>query len=522
LIDDTMKKTTGIYLPDGTVHRFAEAPSQGLDQHIATRDRSPDFTALGLYLPNPDPILKKLGKDVSTYRDLRSLAPVGGAIRRRKAAVRAMEWRVVDEPTAGGASLGGRQKASARAMQLAQAALGGLDIDALLGDLLDAPLFGWVPVEVMWASQKGALLPVQLSAKPPEWFVFDSDGGMRFRSREQPLYGEALQPRKFLVPRQDASYANPYGFADLSMCFWPATFMRGGLRFWVTFAEKYGSPWIVGKQPRSAGAKQTNDLLDQLEAMVQDAVAVVPDDSSVEIKESGGKSDAAGAYKELLMYCRSEVSIALLGSNQSTEASSTLASATVGLEVAKDLRDGDARLVEAAINQLLRWVTDLNLGESAPSPRFEIFEQKEVSEQQAKRDESMSRSGVKFSSEYWQRAYNLRPGDIADVVQPGAVAPASPVAGGLSYAEGTPGDAMDALVDAELTDSWQQAMAPLVDPAQALIDEAKRNGWTAQQLIDRLPDVLAQMDPGKLADSLTRATTTARLAGAAGIPPAQE
>jgi hypothetical protein len=55
-----------------------------------------------------------------------------------------------------------------------------------------------------------------------------------------------------------------------------------------------------------------------------------------------------------------------------------------------------------------------------------------------------------------------------------------------------------------------------------VLDEAKRNGWTAQQLIDRLPDVLAQMDPGKLADSLTRATTTARLAGAAGIPPAQE
>ena len=519
-----MKKTTGIYLPDGTVHRFAEAPSQGLDQHIATRDRSPDFTALGLYLPNPDPILKKLGKDVSTYRDLRSLAPVGGAIRRRKAAVRAMEWRVVDEPTAGGASLGGRQKASARAMQLAQAALGGLDVDALLGDLLDAPLFGWVPVEVMWASQKGALLPVQLSAKPPEWFVFDSDGGMRFRSREQPLYGEALQPRKFLVPRQDASYANPYGFADLSMCFWPATFMRGGLRFWVTFAEKYGSPWIVGKQPRSAGAKQTNDLLDQLEAMVQDAVAVVPDDSSVEIKESGGKSDAAGAYKELLMYCRSEVSIALLGSNQATEASSTLASATAGLEVAQDLRDGDARLVEAAVNQLLRWVTDLNENEAAPSPRFELFEQAEVSEQQAKRDESMSRSGVVFSQSYWERAYNLRQGDIAATgpgqVSANAAASTTPAIPNFAEATDAP-DAIDQLADAEL-DGWQRIMDPLLDPIQALMDRAKREGWTAQRLIDALPDALANMDTNPLADSLTRAAITARLAGAAGVPPSDK
>jgi phage gp29-like protein len=519
-------KPTGLYLPDGTIHSFADRKTtKGLSEHISTRDRSPDFTALGLYLPNPDPILKKLGKDAATYRDLRSLAAVGGAIRRRKAAVKAMEWRIVAEPTANGASLGGRQKASTRAMQLAQDTLAGLGMDALLGDLLDAPLYGWVPVEAMWRSVGGALLPVELSAKPHEWFHFDPDGLLRFRSRQHPVYGEALQPRKFLVPRQDATYANPYGFADLSMCFWPATFMRGGLKFWVTFSEKYGSPWVVGKQPRSAGKTETDALLDQLEAMVQDAVAVVPDDSSIDIKESGGKSDAAGAYKELLMYCRSEVSIALLGSNQATEASSTLASATAGLEVAQDLCDGDARLVESAINQLLRWVTDLNESEQAPAPRFELFEQAEISEQQAKRDEAMSRSGVVFSQSYWERAYNLRPGDV-QAAGPGQVAartaPTPAQTPAVNFAEGGSADAIDQLVDDELADSWQQAMAPLVDPAQALIDQATREGWTAQQLIDRLPDLLAQMDPNELANSLTRASTTARLAGAAGIPPVLE
>lgn len=518
-------KPTGLYLPDGTIHSFAERKTtKGLSDHIATRDRSPDFTALGMYLPNPDPILKKLGKDAAVYRDLRSLAPVGGAIRRRKAAVKAMEWRIVEEPTANGASLGGRQKASTRAMQLAQDTLAGLSMDTLLGDLLDAPLYGWVPVEAMWRSVGGALLPTELSAKPHEWFHFDPDGLLRFRSRQHPVYGEALQARKFLVPRQDATYANPYGFADLSMCFWPATFMRGGLKFWVTFSEKYGSPWVVGKQPRSAGKTETDALLDQLEAMVQDAVAVVPDDSSIDIKESGGKSDAAGAYKDLLMYCRSEVSIALLGSNQATEASSTLASATAGLEVAQDLRDGDARLVEGAVNQLLRWVTDLNESEQAPAPRFELFEQAEISEQQAKRDESMSRSGVVFSSAYWERAYNLRPGDIA-ATGPGQVsanAAANTTPAIPNFAESTDApDAIDQLADAEL-DGWRQIMDPLLDPVQALLDRAKREGWTAQRLIDALPEVLEKMDTNPLADSLTRAAITARLAGAAGVPPSDK
>jgi phage gp29-like protein len=557
-----MSKNTprGLYLADGSIHRFAEAnTTKGLTDHIASRDRSPDFTALGMYLPNPDPILKKLGKDAATYRDLRSTAPVGGAIRRRKAAVRSREWRLVDSVN-GQTGARADQKASPRMMQIAQDTLAELDLDAILGEMLDAPLFGWVPMETMWAKVEGTLRPTALIAKPQEWFHFNSEGELRFRSRAAPMYGEELQPRKFLVPRQDASYVNPYGFADLSMCFWPTTFMRGGLKFWVTFSEKYGTPWVVGKQPRSAGTKETSDLLDQLEAMVQDAVAVVPDDSSVEIMQAGAKSDSAGAYEALLMFCRSEINIALLGQNQTTEASANKASASAGSDVEQSLSDADAKLCEGAINQLLRWMTDLNESEQAPAPRFELYEEEQVSEVQAKRDEAMSRSGVVFSAQYWEREYNLQPGDVASA-GPGQVsnpappraAPegASPPQGGAAgdpakpasrrpgkdtpgegegdadelpeYAEGqAQRDAIDDLVDAELANSWQQAMAPLIDPAQQLLDQAAAEGWTAQQLIDRLPDLLTQMDPAQLADSLTRATATARLAGAAGIPPAVE
>jgi phage gp29-like protein len=246
------------------------------------------------------------------------------------------------------------------------------------------------------------------------------------------------------------------------------------------------------------------------------------------------------------------VNIALMGQNQTTEASANKASAGAGAEVEKTLSDADAKLCEGSINQLLRWITDLNESEQAPAPRFEMYEEEQVSEVQAKRDEAMSRSGVVFSAAYWERAYNLQPGDVASagpgqVSAPGAAAPALPPlplgeGGGEGkpakpagekegdpaddlpeYAEGqAQRDAIDELVDAELADSWQKAMAPLIDPAQQLLDQAAAEGWTAQQLIDRLPDLLTQMDPAALADSLTRATATARLAGAAGIPPAAE
>ena len=63
-----------------------------LSDHIAQRGRSIDFTALGFNLPNPDPILRARGGRIELYRELRTDAHVGGCIRRRKSAVKSLEW----------------------------------------------------------------------------------------------------------------------------------------------------------------------------------------------------------------------------------------------------------------------------------------------------------------------------------------------------------------------------------------------------------------------------------------------
>jgi len=450
-------KPHGLFVSPTEFVRFSEGQTRKtLTDHIATRQRSPDFTALGMFLPNPDPILKKQGKDISVYSDLRSDALVGGSIRRRKAGVVKMEWRIE------------RDKASSRMAKLAEATLQKLDLRRVMREMLDAPLFGWQPMELVWSAGGGPVVPLDIVAKPAGWFLYDSESQLRFRSREAPMLGELLQPRKFLVPAQDASYANPYGFADLSMCFWPTVFKRGGLKFWVTFTEKYGTPWLVGKVPRGTPSTEQDKLLDQLEAMVQDAVAVIPDDASVDTVEAGAVNANADLYERLLMFCRSEISIALLGQNQTTESNSNRASATAGLMVTDDLRDADARLLEAAVNQVLRWLVDLNEGEAAPAPRFELYEQEEVDKLQAERDEILVKAGVKFTSAYFKKTYNLDDEDLAPEVVPPTVevgvlaspplpAPAVQLAAPEFAEAPAPApvpDALDDLVDASLED-WE-------------------------------------------------------------------
>jgi len=440
-----------------------------ITDHIVTRDRSPDFNALGNYLPNPDAILKAKGKDVSIYRDLRGHAAVGGAIRRRKAAVTSLEWGLE------------RGNASARVEANIQAILDGLDIKRAFKDILEAKAYGYQPIEVMWAKGQRFSAPSELVAKPPEWFLFNTDNELRFRTRDSMMTGIELPPRKILLPRNEPTYQNPWGIAEMSMVFWPATFMKGGLRFWVQFVEKYGTPWLVGKVPRNTQSKVKADLADDLEGMIQDAIAVIPDDSSVDIIEAAGKGGSTDAFEKLLMYCRSEINIALLGQNQTTESNSTNASATAGLEVADDLRDDDAALICETIDTLIEWIMYAN-GMTGAAPKFNMWQQEDVDDKQAKRDEILSRTGVKFSKDYFKRSYDLKDDDFDDTPEPDPVpAKVEPTAkvdpaqsDAVEFAEGEP-----AAIDQRLQTLTEQLQTATTEPLdvwftklRAIVDDA--------------------------------------------------
>lgn len=471
--------------------------------HIATRERSlAGFGFAGAFLPNPDPILKRMGRDVAVYRDLLSDAHIGGCVRRRKAAVRSLSRRVE------------QGKASGRITRLCEDVLASLDMDRLISEIMDAPLFGWQPLEVLYKSARGSAPQVMdVVGKPVEWFCFDADARLRFREMGN-LQGVLLPERKFLLARQDASYANPYGFADLSMCFWPGRFKHGGVKFWFKFAEKYGMPWVVGKQPRNTPEPETNRLLDQLEDMIEDAVAAIPDDASIEIMQAGNTSGNADAYEKLLMHCRSEIAVALLGQNQSTEASATHASATAGNEVASTLRDADAGIVRGTINTLFRWITDLNEGETAPAPTLEIWEESEVSKTQAERDEILARAGVRFTPAYWKRTYDLLPGDIDEAPVPRtefSEAP-PPVLGDPLPSD--PRSVPEAVTD-RLTIAAQGAVDVWLQQIEAIVTSAPDFSTLQKNLLT----AFGELDDADLVEVMAAGFSAARAAGMADALP---
>ena len=478
-----------------------------LQDEIASRKRSIDFYSLGMYLPNPDPVLKKQGKDITVYNELLSDGHLGGCVSSRKAGVKSLEWGI------------DRGKAKSRQAKLIEDLFNNLNIDRIIEEILSAVLFGYQPMEVMWERTGNYVLPKDIIGKPPEWFVFDEDNQLRFRTKENYINGELLPDKKFILPRNNATYQNPYGFPELSRCFWPITFKRGGLKFWVVFTEKYGMPFIVGKKPRGTDKNETDALADILETMVQDAIAVIPDDASVEIMEASGKSASADIYAKLLEFCKTEVAITILGQNLTTEVKGgSYAAAESHMAVRQDIVYGDKKLVERVFNELIGWIYELNFG-NGERPVFSMWEEEDVDIDQATRDKTLTDCGVKFTKVYYMRAYGFEEGDL-EVGNPPAIQP--PESNGsniLNHAEGVLNglnksffpdqDAVDAAITSISPKEVQKQAEGVLRPIIDLIEQ----GHNYQEILDTLSGTYPNMDDAAIQEMLGRAMFVSELWG---------
>jgi phage gp29-like protein len=487
--------------------RFGETKLDLGTGEIATRSRSLDGFALGnMYLPNPDPVLKKQGKDITVYTDLITDDRVGGSMINRINATLALDWDI------------DRGKSTkSRKAKFIKEVLGTLPLTTIIEHLIrNGRAFGYGPAETLWHRRGDGLnAPHAVEFKPQRWFVFSQTNELRFLSRERLLEGEELPARRFLCPTNEASYENPYGLGLNSRCFWPVVFKRGGWRFRVRFAEKYGTVWPVGKLPRSATPDQVDDLLGILEAMINDGVAVIPDDGSVSFLESGSKGSTSDMYHSIIADADSAISTVWLGhagAGQST--SGELGGKDVASEVRRDLRDADKTLVEQTMNRLIDWICEENWGTSADAPRFCLWEEEDVDLDQAKRDTvlsaAMEKSGLKLSRTYYLKTYNLDEADIEDK-QPAPQTPPNlgggAAGGGGAFADAPVGEvfpdqtAMDTAMAALDSKAAHKFMLEPLKPVIDLINSGADLNAVQEKLLEGMP----QMTTDQLEEMLTRA-----------------
>ena len=474
------------------------------NEEIATRKRAWDYANFFQWLPDPDHVLRSQGGRLGDYEKLMSDAHLGSVVQSRKAGTLSREWKI---EKAGG---------STRFHKLITAIFEKLDVSRIIAEILDAPLFGYKPLEILWKRADGVFLPADVLGKPPEWFSFSPTNELLFRSKTDTI-GTAVPERKFLLPRHDPTYDNPYGRKLLSRCFWPVTFKKAGFSFWMVFLEKYGMPFTVGRYPRGTQPEQVDELVTMLERMTKDAVAAVPEGNQVELIQAGSSSGKV-SYGDMLHFANGEISKAILGQTLTTEINEvgSYSAAQTHFAVRKEIIEEDQRLVQQALNELINHVAVIN-GFEKPLPEFVLIEEEELQKDRAERDEILTRMGVNFNEQYFSDQFHLDSKHFK-LISPTFNSP--PVEGWQAKPDGVVKKKVVKFAEGDDPDDVAEVGTPsddeLLEQSQALLQtviDLAEESKNYKEFAEKLDAAYSDIDTKKIAKILENKWAIARLWG---------
>ena len=392
------------------IYNFEDDVFNSPQQTLANREAQMGYYSWLTRLPDPDPILIAQGTDISVYRDLKIDSHLSAVLTKRKTGVESMEWEIKGNG------------ASKRVVKFFENLFNELELPDIMTKILDCVYFGYQPFLINWDLKDGMRIP-RLEDRPPDYFFFDTSNKLRIRTKDS--MGVEADPRIFINAVYNGDYLNPYGDRIAKKVFWPVTFKRGGMKFWLKMNEKYGMPFAIGKVSKNSDKKTRMELASMLHNMVQDAVAVINDDESIDLKEAGGKSASSQLYKDFMNFLNYEISKAVLTVVNTVEMgdSGSYAASETQFHGEGKLNVSDTKLIIKFFNKLIRLTTDINFGPLAIAPKFSQYEAEDIDKNLAERDNILTQQGVKFTKEYYKKNYNLQDGDFE------ILAPETPIVG---------------------------------------------------------------------------------------------
>lgn len=507
----------GIIIPEA---EFAEM--QGLGKRpslmeIATagggRDITRGFVPDNMIMAAGDTVLAtRGGGDYAIYEDIARDDQVKTCRQQRELALIGKEWGV--EP-------GDSSRKAKKAADRLEAVLDRLAWDDKTQKMLSAVLYGYAVAETLWASDGGEITISDLKVRNRKRFGFLPSGELRLRTFDNQMSGEQLPAGKFWAFACGADHDDePHGLGLGHYLYWPVFFKKNGLKFWLTFLEKFGQPTAVGKYPAGASDPEKNRLLQAL-ASIQSSTAIrIPEGMIIELLEAtrSGSADYTALYDRM----NAAISKVYLGHTGSTDSTpGKLGGEDNAGDVREDLIKADADLVCGSFNRTVAyWLTYYNDGPGVAPPRvWRKVEPPEDLKASADRDKTLFDMGfkptIKYITDTYGEGYEEKP-----ALQPNNTPPA-----GLKIpALGPTGQADD---PAQFAESIERRLLPVDSMTEQLMAEgsATVKSWVdtirakvdaADSLESLRDDLLASygdLDNGDLANVMTLAFAAAELAG---------
>lgn len=328
-----------------------------LINHTISNNLANNYNSLGL-MPNPDKIINRFGNGYEILRDLRNDPHLWSCIQSRKSGSIQLEYKLnLNNSTNSANSVNNKYNYFEKMIK-------SIDLESLYSDILDAIMFGFQPIEIIWSLDRKDKLyyPTIFDALPQEYFEINNTGKANLKQiySNNNQSNKNISELKLLNIRHEYNYSNPYGTALLSKCYWSVKFKNGGIKLWVSFMEKYGMPLVLGKMRRGASFEESEKLANELADMCEDAVIVTPDDVEIQLHDAT-RSSSTELFNEMIKFCNSEISKVILSQTLTSEINTgSYAASKTHNEIRKDVIKKDIKLIEKTMNHIIRLFYEVN------------------------------------------------------------------------------------------------------------------------------------------------------------------
>lgn len=504
-----------IPLPQGEVAR----PENLFITAAGTRV-GPRMNAYADVLLPSDTVLREKGsvENLKIYKELLRDDQVASTYQQRRLAVTSKEWHV--DP-------GAEDATSTAAAEELKRQLEALNWDDVTDKMLFASFFGWSVGEIIWREGAQYVEFDRIVVRARERFRFGWSGALYLNTLRD---GYVQMPeRKFWTISTGADHSDePYGLGLAHALYWPVFFKRNGVKFWLTFLERFGQPTALAKMPAAAimDEQQKTQALEMLRNIATDAGVLVPDTVvSVELLEAtrSGTADY-GALRDAMDAAIAKI---VLSQTMTTDNGSSRSQSETHKSVRDEVVKADADLVcESFMRGPAKWWTEWNFPGAAIPKVYRNVEPPEDLNARAERDAKVFSLGYEPTEEYITETYGegwtKKKEPVVDPTAALGLTPGAAVNPGEEFAENETA-ALRALRVARRLDQnalleaathFAEQYDTVLGKRVAQILEAAEDAGDYDLFRQRLDEILAEPSPGETVDKLSRAGFFARLFGA--------
>jgi len=461
-----------------------------------------------LQLPQDAVLIGRGGGDLKIYDELLTDDQIYSTFQQRRMALVGKEWGVTAHSDA---------PEDVSAADFVREVFQTLNFDNITEKAMYSIFYGYGVGEYIWNTEGNRWGLEDIKMRDRKRFRFGKGGELYLLTRDNPT-GELMPPEKFWIMTTGATHDDaPYGLGLAHYAYWPTFFKRNGLKFWLKFLEKFGTPSVIAKAPKAItdSKAETAKVLQALRSIQQDSAVLIPDGIVVELLQATGTGTVD--HESLKRSMDKAIAKIILSQTMTSDGEGGQYKGEMLKEVRDEVIAADADLISESLNRgIIKTLTEVNFPNANPPKIWRDVEVKEDMNKRVERDEKIYGMGFEPSQEYIDETYGegWEKKAVPDPAEPSPLLPAAEFAElnsrlTMSKIENRSDQAAIADAARKFANDYQGVVGGRIEELTAILEET----GDLATFKERITELMSEAPPKEMVESIEKATFYTRMMG---------